>query len=124
MAAQEADLAQLDSDKVARAIADADGMVDLNVRKRYAVPLSPVPPEISAAACAIARYGLYESATNIPDNVKAGFDNAMALLTSIRDGRALLDCAPVGDTDQAVTQGEPAFESEAPFFTGKSLKAY
>lgn len=124
IAAQADDGTQLDSGKIALVLSDADGLIDVNVRGRYAVPLSPVPREIVAASCAIARYGLYANATNIPDQVKAGFDNALALLASIRDGDAALDCAPVADTAPSVQESEPQFASERPFFTGESLKGY
>jgi len=124
VAPQADDATQLDSAAVALAIADAEAMVDVSVRKRYAVPLSPVPTEIVAATCAIARYGLYGNSTNIPDQVEAGFNNAMALLASIRDGDAALDCALVADNDPVLEADEPVIESEPPFFTGNSLKGY
>jgi phage gp36-like protein len=124
VAPQADDTTQLDSAAVALALADAEAMVDVNVRRRYSVPLSPVPTEIVAATCAIARYGLYGNSTNIPDQVKAGFDNVMALLRSIRDGDANLDCPLVTDNDPAVAESEPMIESEPPFFTGNSLKGY
>jgi phage gp36-like protein len=125
VAAQADDDTALDDDKIARAIADAEAIVNLNVRSRYAVPLSPVvPDEIKSVACALARYGLYEGATGVPENVKDGRDSAMAVLKAIRDGDTPLECDAASSADPAATAQEPQIESDDQVMTTDSLKGF
>ena len=83
----------VDADIVALAIGDADAIVDLHVRGRYAVPLSPVPPEIVRIVCDLARRNLYGDATTIPDSVLSADKAARDLLRLIATGSAVLDAA-------------------------------
>lgn len=124
VAAEANDATTLDATKIANAITAAEALVNLNVRARYAVPLNPVPDEIKSVVCALARYGLYESATNIPDQVKAGRDNAMAVLASIRDGDSVLDCDPAPSSEPAATSHEPEIESDCQIMTADQLKRF
>lgn len=124
VAALASDASQLDDDAIALAISDADAVIDANVRGRYAVPLSPVPAEIVGISCALARYALHENATSVPDQVKTGRDNAMALLAAIRDGDAVLDCAPAPSSDPAATAQAPEFASDEPVMTRDKLASW
>ena len=124
VASQAGDAAALDDDRIARAIADAVALVDLHVRARYAVPLDPVPAEILSVTCALARYALYENAVSVPDQVKAGRDNAMAVLASIRDGDSTLDSAPASDSSAAAIEQLPELAGDDPVMTADKLKAW
>lgn len=114
----------LDTDKIGRAIAGADAIVNLHVRGRYAVPLSPVDPEILGISCDIARYKLYGDATNAPEAAKDAYEAAMAMLASIRDGKATLTAAAAGSTDPAATADVVEFVSEDRIFTRDSLRGF
>lgn len=114
----------LDTDVIARAIAGADAIIDLHVRGRYAVPLSPVPTEILGVSCAIARYKLYENGNDAPEVAKEGFKSAMALLASIRDGDAVLTCTAASSSDPTATAGEVETAGDEPVFTSETLKGF
>ncbi|WP_199777596.1 DUF1320 domain-containing protein, partial [Bosea sp. FBZP-16] len=67
---------------VEQAIADADGIIDSYLRKRYSVPLAPVPRAIINASCVLARYELSVGGDREPaDQVKAGRKDIVAWLT-------------------------------------------
>lgn len=115
---------EIDATVITDAITDADSIIDLHVRGRYAVPLSPVPAEILGVSCAIARYKLYENGNDVPDVAKEGFKSAMALLRSIADGTAVLTSAPASSSDPAATSGEVETSGDDPVFTSDSLKGF
>lgn len=108
---------------VAGAIADADAIVDLHVRGRYAVPLQPAPAEIKRIVCDLVRRSLYGNATEVPDSVLSADRAARDLLRLIADGKVGLDAAPAPVTD---TGGALEVETAgpAPFFTDDSLKGF
>ncbi|MDP2331812.1 MAG: DUF1320 domain-containing protein [Reyranella sp.] len=114
----------LDTEKIGRAIAGADAIVDLHLRGRYAVPLATVPPEILGISCDIARYKLYGDATNAPEAAKDAYLAAMKMLVSIRDGDAVLDAPAASASDPAATAGGVELAGDAPFFTRDSLKGF
>jgi phage gp36-like protein len=47
-----------DRDRVAFVLRDVSGEIDSIIGRRYEVPLNPVPPEIQAACCKLARFEL------------------------------------------------------------------
>lgn len=114
----------IDTAVVESAIADADAVVDLHVRRLYAVPLAPVPAEIARIVCDMARRYLYGDATEVPDSVLAADKAARDLLKLIADGKVQLDAAPAAASLDAAAALEVDVESETPFFTGDSLKAF
>ena len=87
---------------VASALADADAMIDSYCAGRYAVPLSPVPPNLPGLACAIARYIILgDSAT---DMARKNYEDARAYLRDVQAGRALLEsAAPLAGSAPAAT---------------------
>lgn len=89
----------IDSDVVDQVLADATSLVDLHVRGRYAVPLSPAPAEITTIVCDLARRGLYGNATEIPESVLQAAKEALALLKLIAAGTVVLDVAPAAPGD-------------------------
>jgi phage gp36-like protein len=90
---------------VEQAIADADGIIDSYLRKRYSVPLLPVPRAITNASCVLARYELSVGGDREPaDQVKAGKKDIVAWLTQLANGIATLeDAAPIAPTSSAQT---------------------
>lgn len=79
---------------VEQALADADGIIDTYLRKRYAVPLSPVPQPIIRAACILARYDLSVGGDREPaDQVKSDRKDIVAWLTQLSNGAATLEGA-------------------------------
>lgn len=87
---------------VARALADADAEVDSYLIGRYALPLAAVPANIVRLAAAIARYRLLGDAGT--DQARADYEDAVAWLKRVQDGRAQLDgLAAVSGADPAAT---------------------
>lgn len=77
---------------VEKAIADADGIIDSYLRKRHAVPLSPVPQVITRASCILARYDLSVGGDREPaDQVKNDRKDIVAWLTQIAAGTVTLE---------------------------------
>lgn len=91
---------------VEQAIADADGIIDSYLRKRYAVPLSPVPQVVTRASCILARYDLSVGGDREPaEQVKNDRKDIVAWLTQIATGAVTLeDVAPVLSTSAGRTQ--------------------
>lgn len=91
---------------VEQAIADADAIIDSYLRKRYRVPLSPVPQVITRASCVLARYELCVGGDREPaDQVKEGRKDIVAWLGKVADGTVTLeDVAPIAATSTAMTQ--------------------
>lgn len=128
-AAQLALIADRDNDGVAdepvleSAIAVASVVVDMFVRGRYALPLSPVDPAIAVIVGDLARRNLYGDATEVPESVLAADKAARRQLELIADGRAQLACAPASADD---TGGALEVETagDEPFFTTDSLRGF
>lgn len=112
----------IDEAVVAQAIADADALVDLHCRGRYAVPLQPVPPEIERAVCDLAHRFLYANSAAVPEPVVQADKAARDLLKLVADGRVQLAAAPAPVAGSEALDVEVA--GEAPFFTGDGLKGF
>lgn len=85
------------TDTVDRALADAEVEINSAVRGRYALPMSPIDPLLTAIACDIARLKLH--ADRPTDAVKDAADAARKLLSEIAAGRRLLDAALASQTE-------------------------
>lgn len=94
---------------VEQAIADSAAIIDSYLRKRYTVPLNPVPQVITRACCVLARYDLCvggdrEPATQVVSDRK----DTIAWLAKIADGSVTLeDISPVAPTSTAFAQDRP-----------------
>jgi phage gp36-like protein len=91
---------------VDQAIADAGAIIDSYLRKRYAVPLSPVPQVITRAACILARYDLCVGGDREPPTqVKDDRKDVVTWLTQIARGDVSLeDAAPIAPSSTAMAQ--------------------
>lgn len=75
---------------VDQAIADADAEIDGYLTDGgYTTPLANPPYRLTGLACAIARYYLYEDAR--PEAIQKGYDQAIAYLVRVSEGKAKLD---------------------------------
>lgn len=81
----------VDQDVVDRALADADAVIDGYLEKRYALPVTAVPPLLVDIAQAITIYKLhvFQPDTKIEEEYK----EAMRMLREIADGRITLTIA-------------------------------
>lgn len=104
--------AAIDADVVAKALSDADELVDSYIAARVALPLSTVPARLVRVAGDIARYYLHADAPT--EQVRTAYKDAVAWLKDIGQGKATLGedgtaaAAPVDATVQ-FTGDERAF---------------
>lgn len=78
----------VDSAVVVSAIKTADTLIDTYLRRRYALPLSPVPDILGELAVQLAIYDLYQRRMRgeMPDDVVSNRKNAVRILEHISDG--------------------------------------
>lgn len=96
-------------DVVDRAIAFANAEVDSYLGVRFTVPLSTVPLILRERATDIAVYHLYkkrvgEAAVEVPEEVRRAYEEAIAWLEKVRDGKATI--AGLDTQGQQVTDSE------------------
>lgn len=110
----------IDADVVARALGDADALIDSYLATKYTVPLSPVPDLVKQMACDIARYLLYRDSS--PDLVTARYNAAVTSLKALAAGTATLG----GDAGAAaaVEAGGVQFKTSTRVFNQKALGDY
>jgi phage gp36-like protein len=84
----------VNADRVADAIQRASDDVDGFCGVRYAVPFSPTPPLIASWTKSLAAYYLFLRRQHIPDAVQTAYDNAIARLKEVRDGKMSLGVEP------------------------------
>ncbi|MCH7768889.1 MAG: DUF1320 domain-containing protein [Nitrospinae bacterium] len=96
---------QVDSNVVARAIADADDEVNSHLQERYTVPLSPVPGLIRKLSVDVAIYNLYSRRDlDAPVRTKR-YEDATKLLKALARGEASLGVeAPPAETHDEEVQ--------------------
>jgi phage gp36-like protein len=82
-----------------RALEDADAEINSYLAARYALPLSPVPAQIRAIACDVARHRL--DALNPRDVVETRYRAALAALRDLSTGKATLGQAGAAASDPA-----------------------
>lgn len=79
---------EVDEDVAARAIADADAIIDGYIGVRTAVPLSPVPPILRTYSVDLAIYNLYSRRQDsMPEVRKERHAEAMKYLGWIAEGK-------------------------------------
>jgi phage gp36-like protein len=91
---------------MARAIEDAEGEINSYLAKRYVLPLDPVPAQIRAITCDIARYRM--DAANPRTATKERYEAALATLRDLSIGKATLGASAALAGDPASNQAPPA----------------
>ncbi len=105
---------------VAAVLARADSLIDSYLAGRYALPISPTPPVLTATACDLARYWLYDDAA--PERVREGYEDAVAWLKDVASGKVVLQLtAATGDTAVA---GSPDWDAPERLFTAATLATF
>lgn len=115
-------LADRDGDTVADAafvaavLARADSLIDGYLSGRYALPIDPIPVVLTATACDLARYWLYDDAA--PDRIRSAYEDAIAWLKDVASGKVLLQlpAAAVG-----VSAGSPDWSAPERQFSADTL---
>ena len=105
---------------VAKALADADALVNGYVAGRYAVPLAPVPDNVPRLACAVARYYLLGDAAT--EQARRDFEDALAWLKGVAAGSIPLPKA--AEAEVPATGGTPVTRTSAKRFGAANLEGY
>jgi len=108
-----------DSQVVAAAISRAEGEIDARAGTRYAVPLTPVTPQIKGVALDLALYHLYARRSLAPAVRRQKYEAALQFLQQVARGEAVLE-----GVSGAVSEGEQvesAFAGPVRVFTRSSL---
>ena len=85
---------EADLGRVQLAVNDATSVIESYIRRRYVTPLNPVPPEIRAACCTLARFNLAQGEGRLPtEQMKDGRAEAIKWLQGIARGEGALDAA-------------------------------
>lgn len=95
---------EVDAEKVARALGDADAEIDAALVGRYALPMVPVPDLLTRIACDLARESLYDDAPTKVVTDRA--EKSRALLAAIAAGRMRLEsaAAPAENSAQGLVE--------------------
>lgn len=98
---------------IERALEDASALIDSYLRKRYAVPLQAVPPEINRACCLLARANLgMGGERNISEQAAKAKEDTLSWLRGIARGDVVLGMEEVSPGDESFATGS----SRAPVF--------
>lgn len=113
-------LGMIHQERVAKAIASAQGEVDGYAGKRYSVPLDPVPAVIHAACVDISLYRLYGRGVEVPETWQQRYRNAVRLLENLAKG--LIQLGGAGSTDPAPSSHAPEITSATRRLSRESLE--
>lgn len=99
----------IDTEVVARALTDTDGMIDGYLRARYRTPLAEVPPQVADIALSIAVWKLHRYAPN--EKIAEDYKDALRVLREIAGGTIVLTAesvepVPTGGTGARITDRE------------------
>lgn len=108
----------VDADVVARALADADAVVDGYISGRYKLPLAETPPLLADLAASVAIYKLHRF--NPPAHIKEDYERALAELGKISKGIVRLPVEGVEPESSGAT-GVETTDRERPFTEAKLL---
>lgn len=111
---------EIDDTVVAKALADAENLIDGHLLAgNYALPLGDVPELVRRLACDAARYYLHKDAPT--DTVKSNFEFALKQLAAISAGRIKL---PIAGAPAPSTGTDVDMDSRTPVFTQDALRDY
>lgn len=85
----------IDAAVVARALADADALIDSYIGKRHKLPLEQTPPQIASIAATIAFFNLFRN--DPPEYVEKANEAAQKFLKDVSQGHAVIEFAVTGE---------------------------
>ncbi|MDX9860889.1 MAG: DUF1320 domain-containing protein [Rhodospirillales bacterium] len=110
----------IDETVAARALADADELIDGYVAGRYRVPLAPIPAMVTRLACDLARFFLHDDLPT--DSVKEAHQAALKTLREISAGTVKLQAA--GVEAASGSGGDVLVSGPGRVLTSDSLKGF
>jgi phage gp36-like protein len=112
---------EVDSDVVARALADTDAMIDGYLAARYALPLAETPAMLTDLALSIAIYKCHRNVAS--EKVQRDYDNALKMLRDIAAGTIRLPLAAGAEPAAAGGSGVRVSQPDRPMTAG-TMKGY
>jgi len=109
-----------DTDKLARAITDADSLIDGYLAARYGLPLSSVPTLVAGWAADIARFKLWDD--HAPEEVRKRYEDALAQLKLLAQG--VISLPPGSDGAKVTATVSFAGYSAERVFTQDTLRDF
>lgn len=121
----EDDTGLVDTDKVTRAIADADAEIDAYCGKRYKVPFDSVPAMIRKVSVAISIYNLFQGHSGAPEDRETDYKNAIAFLDRVSKGSVSLGVQPPPDPpDEGHTSGSAIASTRVKTFGEDTMEKF
>jgi phage gp36-like protein len=108
-----------DNNTLTLTIADAGALIDGYLGSRYAVPLSVAPQAVTAIACDIVRFKLWDD--RAPEEIRKRFDDALKSLTNYSKGIMVLVGVSMPENNPS---GGIEFHAEGRVFTRDSLAGF
>ncbi len=104
----------LDAVKIARALADADALIDRHLAARYLLPLTVPDLGLTRIACDLARYTLRGDELKSDNIIAVNYQAALKQLLALAQGVTQLQAAGVALAEApasgvAFTKGKPTF---------------
>lgn len=111
---------------VERALASATSLIDTHVGVRYPVPLAVVPETVREMCIDIALYKLSGVGTGLHDEARTRYEDALALLKRIAEGKANLDLPAAGGAvgEAPVRTGAATIVGGRRIFSRDRLRGY
>ena len=104
----------------AKAGIDADEEIDSYLRKRYNLPLDPIPSRCNKLSVDIKIYNLYGRRQRTPEDVRIRYKDAIAFLRDVAEGKASL-----GEDTPGTPAGTPVnITSEDRIFSRSKLSDF
>ncbi|MEW5970225.1 MAG: DUF1320 domain-containing protein [Pseudomonadota bacterium] len=81
------------------AIEEADTLINIYLRQRYSMPLSPVPDIITKLSVSLTRYNLYSRRPPLAEDMLSEYKNVIKILEQIRDNKVSIGAESI-DADE------------------------
>ena len=85
---------QADADVIARAITDADALIDSYLQVKFVVPVTPVPPVLRNHAITIAWYNLELGRRSVTEDTRKAYEDVIAWLKALVAGTVDIGLEP------------------------------
>lgn len=87
-------LGEINTDRVSRALASAEGEINGFLATRYAVPVASPPDLIKGWAVALTVYHLWRRRQRVPEDVRKAYEDVIARLRDVAAGKLTLGIDP------------------------------
>ena len=110
---------------VVKAIEESSTLIDAYIGKRFRLPLPRIPRVLRMICVDLTIYNLYERLTemNITEGMKLRYNNAIALLKSIAEGKADIGLDEIGPVDESGFKVSSKLDGGPAIFSLESMRS-